>query len=62
MNFDISTCVFSEHGKNCCTACDCYVWKCPEAIRRMTEEEKKFYNVREKNTSYYEGGDVYEQN
>lgn len=33
----------------CCTCIECYMFGCPIAVSRMTEEEKRFYGVEKKN-------------
>ena len=30
----------------CCTCVECYIEKCPVAVERMTENEKRFYGVK----------------
>lgn len=31
----------------CCTCIECYMFGCPIAVSMMTEEEKRFYGVKE---------------
>lgn len=42
---DVTRCIYYNDG--CGTCIECYVEKCPATVEQMTEEEKKFYGVKE---------------
>lgn len=42
---------YDEHYDGCCTCAECYIDKCPVAVERMTESEKRFYGVYKNNNS-----------